>query len=754
MALAPVNSARGVASKIAEKLKIQQDPTRKTIDSIIDFISEQEMVLILDNFEHVLDASEQVSQLLTSCSRLKVLVTSRIVLGITGEYEYSVSQLEYPERGVPKSIEELNKYPAIRLFVQRSKAAKPSFQITESNKDAIVTICNQLDGLPLALELAAARTKIFSPQALSKRLASSHDILSTKAATHPDRHRTLKNAIEWSYHLLSPEEQTIFRRLSVFGGGCTLEAAEEVCFQGYINNLEFIDLMTSLVDKSLAYQQEQTDGEPRFHMLQTIRSFGLERLEASLEIEDVLSRYSEYYLNLAKRAEKNLIGADQVRWLEIIEQELDNIRVLFVWCIENEQAEFGLQLAVSIYRYWIIRSMMREGSQWLKRMLDLSALLAPDKQRCKALNAYGIMFALTNNFKDTFAVFEESQQLAKQLGFQEGLGEVLNHLGWAYFWEAKFERSRKTSLEAKRIHTELGNQRGISVAYNNLGSCALYQGAFEDSINFFGKGIEIRKDILDDRGYAFGLINSAQTKVYLGEYDSALRELGIALEILSELRDAQLIAWAKHNTAFHALRSNELQKSMLVAAEALQLWDQAGTVTGALRTRLILVEIQLKNNSETSYSGESLETELELLTELASKVSIPDLFAVNLAKARLLDNKSMFKEALSICLDNLKRIVECQAHLFVSDFLDVAVRIFTRWNLHKEALMILVYTDGFREKIKLQVPVVHYSEHQKLREILCSRYSQPELENFKLKSKELNLEDIISVLKKIADQRK
>ena len=301
-----------------------------------------------------MEAAGDLSTLLAACPNLKIMVTSRNVLNVTGEHEYQVPQLPVPLQDKIYSITELITVPAVELFINRAQSVKPGFQLDDSSKMAVSEICRQLDGLPLAIELAAARIKIFSPQALMRRLANNLDILTSNSSDRPDRHRTLKNAIDWSYSLLSPVEQTLFRRLSVFRGGCTLEAAEAVCFPDYSANSDILEIVTGLIDKSLLQSEDQPDGEPRFYLLETIKLYGQEKLQKSLELEAIMDNYVTYFSQLIHDAEKHLTGSDQGIWLDYLERELDNVRTVLTWLENRGDAQLGLKLAVSSWRYWTI----------------------------------------------------------------------------------------------------------------------------------------------------------------------------------------------------------------------------------------------------------------------------------------------------------------------------------------------------------------------------------------------------------------
>ncbi|NND34903.1 MAG: tetratricopeptide repeat protein, partial [Saprospiraceae bacterium] len=706
-----------VLPKISQVLKIQQDPTKKTFSSLADFISDREILLLLDNFEHVMDAAFQLNKLLGSCPNLKILVTSRIVLNINGEYEYPVPQLPLPQRDKYHSIKELQAIPSVQLLVTRARAIKPTFELTNKNKRAIIEICIKLDGLPLALELAAARIKIFSPEALNKRLSFNFDLLSSNSENTPDRHKTLRNAIDWSYSLLSVEEQTLFRRLSVFSGGCNIEAAQDVCFRDYLDNLDIIDSLSGLVNKSLLQQEEQYDGEPRFFMLETIKAFGQEKLKLSLEEDLIMQRYIAFFLSLLEEAKQNLTGPEQGNWLDLLELELDNIRSILTWAEGRSDVEMGLKVTVAVWRFWTIRSMVREGAQWMSRLLSLAKEQSETKLHCRALNAYGMMFSLTNNISDSFQVFNDSLRIARKLDYREGLAEVLNHLGWVYHFDCQFDLSEQYSNEAMQIQKELGNQRGISVSYNNLAVVAAFRGQMKSSFDLYNKSKSIRKEIGDIRGYAYSLINQAWIEIFMGKYFKSNQNTSLGIEILSKLSDTQLLAWAKTVRALNLFHMGKLKASKNLALEAQPLWEKSGTHTGLLRAKVIYLLCRLR---EYDFSG--LKRELADLMENSGRVAKVLIFDIRYAMALLSLYKKDEEQAYEYSRENLRHILTVGSHIYTCDNLELISYLSLRKKNSKTALKLYSTASILRNKLQMPIPQVLQSFHHDLNRQLVSHF--------------------------------
>src|SRR5688500_706180 len=375
--LAPISDPALVASAIAQPLGVKEAPSQSLIRSLQLFFSDRQMLLVLDNFEQVVEAAPLLADLLESSPHLKVLVTSREGLHLYGEHDYPVPALSLPDLNNLPGLDVLSRYEAIALFLQRAQAVSPSFELTERNARAVAEICLRLDCLPLAIELAAARIQVLPPDELLVRLKSRLKLLTGGARNLPERQRTLQAAIDWSYDLLNPDEQTLLRRLSVFVAGCTLDAAEHVC--GKITpGTNTLDGVSSLVGKSLLQRQPQltlqdanSEG-PRFVMLETIREYALERLEESGDAEDLRRRHAWYFLEFAEQAEPHLKGPQEVECLARLEDEHSKLRAALDWSQTTasvEGPEIGLRLASALWRYWEVRGYLTEGREWLTRTL-------------------------------------------------------------------------------------------------------------------------------------------------------------------------------------------------------------------------------------------------------------------------------------------------------------------------------------------------------------------------------------------------
>jgi predicted ATPase/class 3 adenylate cyclase len=388
--LAPISDPSLVATTIAQVLRIKDIGNQSLLERLRNYIRDKQLLLLLDNFEQVVAAAPLIGELLAAAPRLKVLITSREVLHLRGEKEYGVLPLALPDPKQVPTLGTLSQFAAVELFIARARDARPDFALTNDNASAVAEICQCLDGLPLAIELAAARVKLFAPEALQARLGQRLALLTGGARDLPARQQTLRNTIEWSYNLLEAGEQTLFRRLAVFVGGWLLEAVEAVCNVDRGLTMDVVDGVAALLNKCLLRQEEGLGGEPRFTMLETIREYALERLEASGEAESVRRRHAAYYLTLAEAAEPLLHGAEQRRWLDRLETEYNDLRAAAAWCrAVPDGAEMGLCLAGALWWFWRAHARWPEGRRWLADALAHPAATWSSSARATALNRAG-----------------------------------------------------------------------------------------------------------------------------------------------------------------------------------------------------------------------------------------------------------------------------------------------------------------------------------------------------------------------------
>src|SRR2546423_9327953 len=517
VALAPISDPDLVAFAIAQTLGTKEAGSSSLFESIKEYLRDKQMLLALDNFEQVITAREMVKDLLMTSSRLKILVTSRESLCIRGEHEFAVPPLTLPDIKQLPPINTLTQFAAVELFVQRACAVKTDFMLTSENMLSVVEICARLDGLPLAIELAAARIKVLSPQAILARLESRLKLLVGGARYLPERQQTMRGAIAWSYDLLSEEEKKLFRRLSVFVGGCTLETAEAVCSIAGDMDIDILDVVASLVDKSLFRQEEQSDGEPRFMMLETIREYGLEQLEASAEAEAVRRQHATFFLKLAEQAgPKWQRGREQLDQLEI---EHNNFRLALKWAMEKE-VETGLRLADTLADFWIMRGYITEGRMWLGEAIQRSGGSLPSV-RATALIGMAYMMTRQGDYASARLSYEQSLTIGKELGDKKIIGDALNGLGHVALNQSDYASARSLYSASIKAYRESGNEARVLGSLNNLGEVARCQRDYQLARSLYEESLAIARGLGNRRGIAIVLGNLGDIACQQGDYVSA-----------------------------------------------------------------------------------------------------------------------------------------------------------------------------------------------------------------------------------------
>jgi predicted ATPase/class 3 adenylate cyclase len=527
--LAPVTDAELVASTIAEALGVRERGLRSSADSLFQHVADKEMLLVLDNFEQLLSAGGLVSEMLAAAPRLKVLVTSRASLRVSGEQEYPVPAMTLADPARLPSLDVLRQYEAVELFLQRSRSVKPDFQLTEDNAAAIAEICWRLDGLPLAIELAAARVRIFGPKEMLKRLDRALALLTGGARDLPARQRTLRDAIGWSYDLLDGPLRSFFRRLSGFAGGWTFEAADAVSNPGSELGMGTLDALDALTENSLVRLYEPIADRTRFRMLQTIREFGLELAERHDELEPLMERSAAFFLDLAEEAAPRLTeDPDSSRVLEL---DHDNFRNALRWSIEREDADTALRLGTALWRFWMLRSHLAEGRRWLAEALTLPSAAAATTVRARALMAVGSITYWQNDFAVTGEHYAQALDIFRSLEDRPGMAEGLYNLGFMHLIDRDPARARTCYEESRALAHDLGDDRGMANATWGLAMAALQERDL-DSARRLGEETRRRFAALND-WFGLGLARFVflQAARFCGDYAEAYR---IVLEWLDD----------------------------------------------------------------------------------------------------------------------------------------------------------------------------------------------------------------------------
>jgi predicted ATPase len=580
VALAAIRDPALVLSAIAQTLGVKEVGGVSLVERLKEFLRDRHMLLAIDNFEQVIPAAPLMAELLISSTRLKILITSREPLRITGEHEFAVPTLSVPTPERALAIEAVAQYEAVELFIARASAVKPEFILTNENAPAIVQICARLDGLPLAIELAAARVKVLPPRALLARLESRLKVLMGGARDLPSRQQTMRGAIAWSYDLLDEEEKRLFRRLSVFVGGCELEAISVVGNPSGDLQTDVLDGVSSLVDKSLLQQKEMGEAEPRFTMLETITEFGLEQLIASGEAESLRKRHAQFFLKLAEQGETELLGAQQEKWLDKFEVENDNLRAAIRWCEENEEAEIGLRLAGALWRFWEMRGYLAEGRERLAKLLSLTETPATMKVRLKALYAAGILADAQCDYTSARSLFDQKLRLHRKLGDKWGIANSINNLGIMALRERNHAEARALYKESLNLWQELGNERAIALALGNLGNVADLVGDYIEAHDCYQQGLEVFRQLQDQRGVALSLSHLGDVARRQSEFELARSYYDQSLAILIELGDKRGVAKLFADMGSMAAEKDDYDQASHFYEESVVIFSGLGDVRG------------------------------------------------------------------------------------------------------------------------------------------------------------------------------
>src|SRR6266480_4503582 len=490
---------------VSQTLSVRERPGESLSETLKDYLRDKKLLLVFDNFEQLLDAGPAVSALLAGAPNLKALITSRAPLHLSGEHEYSVPPLAVPDLNTSEPPATLAAYEGVQLFLERAQAVKPEFELTSENAPAVAEICARLDGLPLAVELGAARVRILSPQALLGRLSQRLVLLTGGARDAPARQRTLRDTIDWSYSLLGSSEQRLFARLSVFVGGRTIEAAEAVCDPLTAElDISVFDGVASLVEKSLLRQDEGPAGEPRLLMLETIREYALDRLERSGDAELLRQRHAHYFVALAEEAEPEILRADQVLWLERLEAERDNFRAALGWLLGRGDTELALRLIGSLRRAWVARGYLSETRKWLEAAFERKAALSPHVE-AKALYGLGRVALVEGDYDEAIPSLERSAGLFRELGESEGLVFSLADLGFIAIAQGRHEDAQRFADESLAEAKVAGNERTIAAALHSLACTKLDAGEYGEARSLFEQSLELRRKLGDKRNVANSL---------------------------------------------------------------------------------------------------------------------------------------------------------------------------------------------------------------------------------------------------------
>ena len=600
VALAAVTEAAEVPAAIARAVGVAEEGERPLLETLMEHLREKQVLLVLDNFEQLLTtpaAATIVGELLRTAPGLKALASSRAPLRVYGEREYQVPALRTPDLERLPPLERLPDYEAVRLFIERASDVRPEFAITQENAPAIVEICARLDGLPLAIELAAARTKLLSPQQLLVRLARPLQLLTTGASNLPPRQQTLRNLIAWSYELLGEEERSLFRALGVFSGGWTLEVAEAVC--GGDEAGDVLEGMESLVEKSLVRREEMGGGdeEPRFTMLETIRAFSLEALEASGEGERVRGRHAAYFVELAETGAQELYGREQVTWLERFETEHGNLRAALDWLYARGESDAALRMAAAMSGFWRVRGYLREGRERLERVFAMLGAVQPTEPLAHALSVAGSLAAQLGDAAGARLLLERSLATWRALGNRRRTAGVLLNLGALAYRLGDYTSAREVLEEALVVQRELSITTGMVIALNNLGLVLRELGESARAREVLEESLTLARAHGDVKNVPMVLNSLSELEMTRGDLAAAGEWLKQALRLATEVGEQRLQADALDGLARLSATAGDAARALTIAGASSRLRGRIGATRAASDARRLDDELAAARQS-------------------------------------------------------------------------------------------------------------------------------------------------------------
>ena len=578
--LSSVTDSALVPSVVAQALGVPEVAGRPLLEAVKTHLHDKELLLVLDNFEQVAEAGPVIEELLTGAPKLRILVTSRIVLSLRGEQEYLVPPLQPADPERLPDLPTLRQIEAVLLFTQRALAANPRFRVTEQNAPAVAEITSRLDGLPLAIELAATRTKVLTPQQMLPRLQRRLSVLTSGARTLPERQRTLRGAIAWSHDLLDDAERRLFARLSVFTGGWTLESAEAVCHPEELG-LDALGGLTSLVDKSLVRRSEPAGADPRFSMLETIREFALEQLAAGVDLEPVLRRHAEYFLDMAVEAEPHLTGDDQGQWLDRCDLEHPNIRTALRWAIEAEEADRAQEAAGALWRFWQQRGHLAEGWRQFEEILAMPSGQGQTPARAKALIGAGGIAWWQQDRAAAGASYEEALAIERKLGDPARIAEALYNLAFVVAGD-NLDAAARLLEESRDLFRRVGDERGVAQVLTMMVMRDAQAGKWPPVVASLQEVVAIWRRLGDRLHLAFDLVWLAFAYGRLGRRREARSAAVEALDLFREADNATGIGIALTDLAFLATWEGRHQDAIRLAGASESLRERVGGPPGAI----------------------------------------------------------------------------------------------------------------------------------------------------------------------------
>lgn len=582
VSLSMITDPKLVVPSIADALNVQETTRANLFDDMAQYLRSKRLLLLLDNFEHVAEAASLVAQLLAAAPEVSMVVTSRAPLRVYGEHEYPLDPLPLPDPARLPPLADLARQSAMALFVDRARAAAPDFTLTPQNAAAVAEICVRLDGLPLAIELAAARVRLFTPAAMLDRLQSRLPFLASRARDLPARQTTLRAAIDWGYNLLSPAERWLFDRLSVFVGGFTASAARQVVGGG--DDMEMLDRLAGLADQSMlrTLPADVAGAEPRFRMLTLLREYAGEHLAAQGALEEFQRRHAAYCLALAQAGNRDLRGPAQLAALVHLEAEHDNLRAALAWSLERPEpdAALGLALAAALGWFWYLHEHRNEGHDWLNRAIA-AAPGAPSRELAHAAKAQGLILLALGRFEEATSFYRRSLGLFAVDPDPLGQGDVLTGLGRAEFRQKRYATAEAFSIEAAALFAAVGDRFGESLALRCVGDAQRLSGHYAEAEHVYGQALALARSLGASWAVAMNLNSLGELMRLLGKHVLAVEVYDENVGLQRLLGNRSELATALHNQGHVALRLGDPARAAAQFGESLALFRGLDNRRGA-----------------------------------------------------------------------------------------------------------------------------------------------------------------------------
>lgn len=631
---------------VTQTLRISQQTSENVMHTLIEYLRDKELLLILDNCEHLIHAAAEFTQdLLKKIPKLKIIATSREALRIDGEQCHRILSLGIPNPDDKDTPEQLTQFESVRLFIERALSVNQNFRVNNNNAPALAQICFQLDGIPLAIELAAARTKALSVEQISERLSNRFHLLTGGRRTSLPRQQTLRALIDWSYDLLTVVEKTLWNRLSIFSGGWTLDSAEEICSDEKIESCEVIDLMTLLVEKSIVIFNEE---KRRFRMLETIKQYGDEKLRESGEHSIFADKHLKYFAEFAVAASKELRGSKHAQTIALLESESGNVEKCLLWAVESSNMSEAHKLTGAMGYYWQLRGHYSEALRWLTVVTQTRPAMI-DPVYCRVLSHKGNFHRLKSNFENANKYLLESLELSREIGDESGVTDTVNRLGINEYDQGRFEGAIKYYEENLAVFMKNGDKHGISKTLNNLGNTASNLGDDEKAMRYYEESLVLRRELNDILGIGITLNNVGILAFERGEYDKAIVLLKESLQVRKEMSDMEGTVICLVNLGHTVYNRGDFDEAKEYYDESLRVYEDMGERSGFSESYYNLGKVEYAKN-QIDIAEEHFESGLKIATELKSD----SLIAVNLfGLGKTSSRKGKIDEAKQYYYDSL-----------------------------------------------------------------------------------------------------